>query len=193
MAMIRCDHGHFFENAKHSTCPYCGVMDLDISPTIPKRSEPTFAPTDASGKTIAAPSAPKGNPKPVSASPGSTVGHFKKQGNLDPVCGWLVCVEGADKGKDFRIKGQRNFIGRDASMDISVPGDDMISREKHAVISYDPKTNSFRIAPGDGRGMTYLNDQPVDMPTVLNHFDKIEVGQSQFRFIPFCSDSFTWS
>lgn len=192
--MIRCDHGHFFDNAKHSTCPYCGVMDLDISPTIPKRNEPTFAPTDASGKTVAAPSAPKSSPAPAKPDIGSTVGIFKKQsGGMDPVCGWLVCIAGADKGHDYRIKSQRNFIGRDAGMDISIPGDDTISREKHAVISYDPKTNSFRLAPGDGRGMTYLNDQPVDMPTVLKAFDKIEIGQSQFLFVPFCSDTFTWS
>lgn len=192
MAMIRCDHGHFFDNAKHSTCPYCGVMDLDISPTIPKRSEPVFTPTDDSGKTI--PISTPAKASAPSAAPGSTVGIFKKQsGGLDPVCGWLVCISGAEKGHDFRIKAQRNFIGRDAAMDIAIQGDDTISREKHAVISYDPKSNSFRLAPGDGRGMTYLNDQPVDMPTVLKPYDKIEIGQSQFLFIPFCGDTFTWA
>jgi hypothetical protein len=112
---------------------------------------------------------------------------------LDPVCGWLVCIVGAEKGHDYRIKAQRNFIGRDAGMDIAIQGDETISREKHAVISYDSKTNSFRLAPGDGRGMTYLNDQPVDMPTVLKAYDKIEIGQSQFLFIPFCGESFTWA
>lgn len=187
MAMIRCDHGHFYDKAKHSTCPYCGVMDLDIAPTIPKRNEPSFTPVDASGKTVAIQT-----PKPA-AGPGATVVHMKKATGLDPVCGWLVCVAGPEKGKDFRIKAQRNFIGRDASMDISIPGDDTISREKHAVISYDPKTNSFRLAPGDGRGMTYLNDEPVEMPLVLKHFDKIEIGQSQFRFVPFCNEHFTWA
>lgn len=193
MAMTRCDHGHFYDRAKHSTCPYCGVMDLDIAPTLPKRNEPGFAPVDASGKTVAMQTPTKPMPgAPAGGGPGATVAHIKRQTGLDPVCGWLVCVEGPEKGKDFRIKGQRNFIGRDPSMDIAIPGDDSITREKHAVISYDPKTNSFRLAPGDGRGMTYVNDQPVEMPVVLSNFDKIEIGQSQFRFVPFCNDRFTW-
>lgn len=193
MAMIRCDHGHFYDKAKHSTCPYCGVMDLDIAPTIPKRNEPNFAPVDASGKTVAIQTPKASAPAASSAGPGATVAHMKKTTGLDPVCGWLVCVEGPAKGTDFRIKAQRNFIGRDDAMDIAIPGDETISREKHAVISYDPKTNSFRLAPGDGRGMTYLNDEPVEMPLVLSHFDKIEIGQSTFRFVPFCSDRFTWA
>ncbi len=216
MAMIRCDQGHFYDNTKHTTCPYCGVPDLDIAPTRPRRETPPAAdfgatvpqgrkPASAPGDT--AETRPAAAPKPAAAPPPSspapsssapvgsgnrTVGIVRKAMGIDPVTGWLVCVQGPDKGKDFRIKSQRNFIGRDAGQDIAIEGDETISREKHAVISYDPKSNSFRVAPGDGRGMMYLNDEPVDMPTVLQPYDRIEIGQSVFMFIPFCGDRFRW-
>ena len=68
---------------------------------------------------------------------------------IDPVVGWIVCVEGQDKGRDYRIRTERNFIGRNDSNDIVIKGDDSISRERHAIISFNPRTNSFRLAPGD--------------------------------------------
>ena len=28
MAWVRCDKGHYYDDERHSLCPYCGVQDL---------------------------------------------------------------------------------------------------------------------------------------------------------------------
>lgn len=41
---------------------------------------------------------------------------------VPPVCGWLVCIEGARVGKDYKIKNGKNFVGRGDDMDIQILG-----------------------------------------------------------------------
>jgi len=123
---------------------------------------------------------------------GATVGVFRARIGIEPVVGWLVCVQGPDRGRDYRIRSQRNFIGRDARMDISISSDDQISRENHAAITYDPRGNNFRLAPGDAHGMTYLNNGVVDVPVVLRAYDVIELGATKLIFVPFCGEAFEW-
>jgi len=106
--------------------------------------------------------------------------------------GWLVCVEGADKGRDYRIRSEKNFIGRSEKMDIQISGDETISRENHAVVSFNPKNNAFKIHPGDGRGIVYLNGDDVDTPQELKPFDTVELGQTKLMFMPFCGERFQW-
>ncbi len=66
---------------------------------------------------------------------------------FDPVVGWLVCIEGATKGTDYRIHSQNNYIGRSAKMDISIPEDSHISAENSAIIAYDNRIASSTLAP----------------------------------------------
>jgi hypothetical protein len=133
----------------------------------------------------------RGQPAPV-ADIGATVAMVRKKMGIDPVVGWLVCVEGPEKGRDYRIRSERNGIGRGADMAICIQGDEAISRENHAYISFNPRKASFRIAPGDSRGMTYLNGEEVDVPMPLKPYDRIELGQTHLLFVPFCSESFNW-
>lgn len=35
MQMKRCEMGHYYDPEKHSTCPFCGVSNLDIGETRP--------------------------------------------------------------------------------------------------------------------------------------------------------------
>ena len=35
MSMKRCNNGHFYDDAKHPSCPYCGISDMDASKTMP--------------------------------------------------------------------------------------------------------------------------------------------------------------
>lgn len=173
-SLTRCVNGHYYDSKKHSSCPFCGVQDLDIDikKTMAKR--------------------PGGSAANVSDPEGKTVGVFKKKLGIDPVVGWLVAVEGPERGKDFRITAEKNFIGRSEKMDIPITGDPSVSRENHAIVSYNPKNNSFRILPGDGRGLVYLNDEEVLTPLVLNPYDLIEVGESKLLFVPFCNEQFQW-
>ena len=48
-----------------------------------------------------------------------------------PVCGWLVCIEGARVGMDYKIFKGKNFVGRGDAMDIQILGDNEINRKNH--------------------------------------------------------------
>lgn len=111
---------------------------------------------------------------------------------IEPVCGWLVCVEGARVGKDFQVKSGKNFIGRGDDMDIQILGDNGISRRNHTIIVYDPKKKNTVLLPGDASGIAYLNEEAVYVPTTLSPYDVIELGKSKFLFVPFCGEHFEW-
>lgn len=116
----------------------------------------------------------------------------KGERRVDPTVGWVVCSEGADRGRDFRIKAEKNFIGRSTAMDICIAGDPRVSRENHAIVAFEPRNAEFRLYPGDARGLVYLNGRVVDVPVVLQPFDIIEVGDSKLVFVPFCGERFRW-
>lgn len=189
MAMKRCNKGHYFDSDKHTTCPSCGVPYLHIDPAVGSgkaaatQGEGFDAPTRARNQAPAA---------SLERDPGATVGVACKKTGIDPVVGWLVCVEGVERGRDYRICSERNFIGRDAKMDICIGGDDSISRENHAIISFNPKKCSFLLTPGESRGIVYLNDDEVAVPMELQAYDTIELGQTKLMFLPWCGEKFKW-
>lgn len=192
MDAVFCKNGHSYDPEKYSSCPYCGVQ-VELGSTKPygggatTGSERSPMPSDVTR----AERTPK--PKYRPGAEGETVHVWKKRmGGIDPVVGWLVCIEGPDRGRDFRIHTERNTIGRSATMDIAITGDEAISRENHAILSYNPRRHTFRIAPGDGRGLAYLNDEEVISPVELKPYDRIEIGESTLLFIPFCGEQFAW-
>lgn len=111
---------------------------------------------------------------------------------IEPVCGWIVCIEGARVGKDYKIREGKNFIGRADDMDIQILGDNKISRRNHAIIVYDTKKRNYVLLPGDASGIAYLNNEAVYVPTALSSYDVIELGKSKFLFMPFCGEHFEW-
>lgn len=121
-----------------------------------------------------------------------TVGELKRKLGIDPVVGWLVCIKGAEKGKDYRLLGKINTIGSSEKMDICIKGDKTISKVNHARLGYGEKTNRFTLIPADGSNVIYLNGEEVYSPTVLSPYDVIEFGETALAFIPMCSDRFTW-
>ena len=42
------------------------------------------------------------------------------ENGIEPVVGWLVCVNGEEKGRDYRLIRGRNRIGRDSDMDVTI-------------------------------------------------------------------------
>ena len=134
----------------------------------------------------------------VSAPAGSelTVASFASlsaQGGPEPILGWLVCVQGPDQGRDYRIRCARNRIGRASLMDICIEGDNSVSRDTHAIITYDPSRNRFRLYPGSAHGIVYLNGRCVDGASELSAYDLIELGKTGLRFVPFCGERFQWT
>jgi hypothetical protein len=178
MAMTRCAEGHFYNAEQHSACPYCGIPEL-IGPTVP------YPPPGGGQKKGA-------GGKGVSIEKGGTVRIVQNQLGFDPTVGWLVCIEGPDRGRDYRIRSGRNFIGRGEQMDICIEGDPSITRERHATVSHDPKQGRFMLLPGDGSGLTYLNEGTVDVPVELKARDTIELGETKLVFVPFCGEDFKW-
>lgn len=189
MSLKRCEHGHYYDPTKNSSCPACGIPDLDIDDTKPKRNTPGPLPPHTEEESTRP-------TRPIDDDPGRddapTVGVVRKKLKIDPVVGWLVCIEGPERGRDYRIRSEKNFIGRSERMDICIKGDDAISREKHASVSFNPRKNTFRIQPGESRGLVYLNDEEVDFPMELKPYDVIEIGQTKLKFAPFCGEQFEW-
>lgn len=109
-----------------------------------------------------------------------------------PVCGWIVCIAGPRRGKDYKIMAGKNFVGRADDMDIQILGDNKISRRNHCVIVYDEKQAKTVMLPGDSNGIVYLNEEAVYSPVPLSEFDVIEMGESKFLFMPFCGEHFKW-
>lgn len=203
MAMKRCNNGHFYDSDKYTNCPYCGVQSLDVQATMAKRSfvnpgnvgptEPAAANRQAGRdfRTVASNNAARSSV--MSREPGETVGLMKRKTGIDPVVGWLVCIEGAERGRDYRIRSEKNSLGRSESMDICISADDTISRENHAFIVFNPKSLTFRVQAGESRGLVYLNNEEVPTYAELQPYDIIEIGQTKLMFVPFCGGNFQWN
>ena len=187
MALERCPNGHYYDPTKHTSCPHCGVAGLDFHKTAPKR------PAGEEEKTV-----PKDQTAGVRGEePGFTTPFFNRRIGIDPVVGWLVCIDGPNRGMDYRIRSENNAIGRAETMRICIAGDEGISRENHAIISYDPESNTYTMLPGMARGLVYLNRSPVYGPAPLRPFDEIKLGSSILLFVPLCGDfggkGFRWT
>jgi len=183
--LTRCDNGHYYDAKKHTSCPFCGVQNLgiDIEQTMAKR------PGNAGFEVNV--TKPLGQGRRQDES-GVTRGIYKQKMGVDPVAGWLVSISGPQIGLDYRITAERNFIGRGENMDIRIVGDEAISRENHASVSYSPKNHTFRLYPGESKGLVYLNDGEVLTPELLKPFDVIEMGQTRLMFVPLCGENFHW-
>lgn len=166
MSLMRCPEGHLFSPRRYGNiCPYCN-------------------------KTVALT-----NEKSIAEDSENYNDNMPYLGDLevmDPVTGWLVCIEGPSKGRDYRILTEKNFLGRAESMDIQILGDNHIAKKNHAVFVYDPKKRKTMILPGDSQGLVYVNDEAVYTPLELSPFDIIEMGKSKFLFVPLCGEHFEW-
>jgi hypothetical protein len=182
MAQKRCTNGHYYDESKHVSCPYCGIHASSSDKTQKIDSDVVENTSRIETQRIT----------PPHASSDVTVRLTPAALGIDPVVGWLVCVDGPERGRDYRIRSERNFIGRSPKMNICIAADESISRDKHAIISYNPKSGSFTFMPGDGQGLIYHNGEEVVTPVRLAPYDLLELGKSGFLFIPFCSERFQW-
>lgn len=121
---------------------------------------------------------------------GKTIG-FYSAGNTEPPVGYLICVKGEDFGMGFALKSGNNSIGRSQSMDVVIT-DPKVSRERQAIIMYDPMNRDFYLKPGEANGLCYLNGAILLEIKKLAAYDKILLGDSILLFFPLCGDNFTW-
>ncbi len=195
MNLIRCENGHFYDEERFDSCPHCNqptvstVLQDDEGNkeyTMPMGNSASDSDNrlDALKKEIT-------EVKETADGSQATIGYFGEI-STEPVVGWLVAIEGSNFGEDFKLKSGRNFIGRSAEMDVSLTGDASISRDKHAIILYEPKGNVFLVQPGDAKELFYLNDKVVLTATEINAYDILSLGGTKLLFIPCCSDKFNW-
>ncbi len=112
----------------------------------------------------------------------------------DPVVGWLVVIAGPGRGRSVEIGAGANSIGRAPGQKLCLDfGDPQISRERHAVVIYDPRSQRFFLNNGEVRNLTYVDNEVVLAPVELGGGETIMVGNTQLRFVRFCDDNFSWS
>jgi len=110
-----------------------------------------------------------------------------------PVVGWLVCIDGPERGRDYRLHAGYNSIGRSLSNDVNISGDNKISRDNHAQIAYDDEGHVFYFSPFKGKNLVRVNGKLIMMPHELKAYDVLLIGSSKFSFIPFCGEKFSWT
>lgn len=216
--LVKCAKDHYFNAAVHSVCPICGGPAVasghsgsfvptekpDMSGTL-SGNVGSFIPTEAPqgapasgfsagpGATVPADpsrSAPSSAVNPFS-SPTVIGGDISAAGQVDPVVGWVVCIDGPLRGTDWRIHAGYNYIGREVG-DIHIKGDSQISREKHAMVAYYNKNHTYYVGPAEGRNIIEVNGEPVFNATRLNSRDIIMIGTTKLMFVPLCGEEFAW-
>jgi hypothetical protein len=192
----------------------------DSKPTAPppRKSSSLFPedpPTAPPKKSAAASAAGEGDgAKPVAEDPPTVIARGRKSAAAaptaesgaapagavasgdpmaDPIAGWLVVINGPGKGNALTVGFGQNSIGRSPNERVSLDfGDSQISRNSHAIITYDPRGNKFYIQQGSGTNLAYVNNAPVLAPSELVANSHVTLGDTTLRFVPLCVEGFTW-
>ena len=155
-------------------------------PTKPVRKRDAGPPTDDGRTRVYRPN--RSDPRPDDASPVDPVDPMD-----DPPVGWLVIVAGPGKGGVVTLGMGVNSMGRDRDQRVSLDfGDEMISRVNHGTITYDPRGRKFYVQHGGGTNLTYVDDEPVLAPRVLEPLMHLQIGNTVLRFVPLCGEEFSW-
>lgn len=164
MPIVQCSEGHRYDSAKFKECPFCK------SPPGDDRDRARENPNEFMG---------------------SSIGLMESTIDRSPVAGWLVCVKGPERGRDYRIRAGKNSIGRSWKRDISITKDQALTPTDCAYIVYSEKDGSFCLLPGEGEGPG-LNGAPVTGEALLEENDRICFGESEFVFVPYCRPGRRW-
>ena len=223
MNIRRCAYGHFYDGGEHGdACPFCAQVKGAQAEKNPEASaddgaqaegrretervaaaeaEPESSP--ASEPTPAAEPDPEPEPtvklEPASFSPSPAAAPAPAPepngAPLDPdlVVGWLVCVSGPARGRSYELHTGRNFIGRVAIMDVALPEDTAVARERQASVIFDPRTARFSVTANETRELTYVNDELVYDHCDLTANDVLLVGSTRLMLVPLYGSGFAWA
>ena len=190
--IVRCIAGkHFYDNKKYETCPICSRTnsedemltyrydDKRIEKTkdvyLTEKTEPDF-------QQIYIDNVDQNLTKRFYSE--------EKQNNF--ITGWLVCIAGPEKGRDYRIYHGINKVGRGYDMDINIEDDQSLSRTTYCRLVYDIRSNKYYIVPVNG-ALVYLNGDSLTKPEEIYSGDMLKLGNSEFDFIAFCREGRTWN
>lgn len=111
----------------------------------------------------------------------ATPGVSGQQDNARRLVGFLVTYNRNASGRAYNIYEGRNYVGRDASCDISVPEDSQMSG-RHMSILYRNVDNKFKFRDEQSSNGTFINKELLD-DGELNNYDIIRIGSTIFIFI----------
>lgn len=209
--MTTCPNGHHYDTAKHSVCPVCGAQGGAFPPAgKPLDNSGVFSPTELPGgasgsfsSTISLsgnagfrdtlpPDGWQNSGNPAAFGNETIIGGDHIDGEqYDPVVGWLVCIEGAVRGNDYRIHAGYNYIGRETG-DIRILGDQQISRQNHAMIAFDSSELTYFVGPSAGRNLIKVNGKTILNAVEIHNYDVISIGATKLIFVALCSEKFNW-
>lgn len=198
-----CPKGHAYDSSLPS-CPFClPNQGGNLSPTAPvNQYGGNLSPTAPVNQYRGNQGGSVGPTVPVqqktvfigdlSVTSNATSTQQATQARVRPVVGWLVCVQGPDIGKDFRLHTHFNHVGRNEDQDVCL-SDPTVSGE-HFTVSYDMQHNHY-FADMNSKGSTfvYINSYPLGGRTVLKKGDQIKVGNSLLVFIPLEQQDVKWN
>lgn len=171
MNLVKCKNEHFYDADKFLFCPHC--------------SNQMTGANEHTNTGI--------NQKQISTKPSDTQDQESARTDiLGKTTGWLVCIEGTIPGESFTLREGNNYIGRAANMDVSLLYEPTVSREKHAIITYDAANNNFQLFSPGHPGRTFCNGKAVTAKKVLRDRDIITLGECSLLFVALCSPSFRW-
>lgn len=98
------------------------------------------------------------------------------------VVGRLTIVEGPGAGNAVSIYSGTNQIGRGNDMRVQINfGDDTISRQQHAVITFDTKNLEVRVYDGGKAGGLWVNGVRVTADQAVKFGDLIKLGETTLK------------
>lgn len=128
--------------------------------------------------------------RPDGAAPAgghTVIRHAAKPGTSSPqapirkLVGFLVTYNRDPQGRAFNLYEGRNYIGRDASCDISLPDDNQMSG-RHMSILYRNVDHKFKFRDEQSSNGTFINKELLD-DGELQDGDIIRAGSTLFIFM----------
>jgi Inner membrane component of T3SS, cytoplasmic domain len=158
-----CANGHQMEDA-WEICPFCQKTGY-VSTVSKTRLDTVSAPV-----TTAPP------PTPSVPPPARKTVLISDQKSA-PVVGWLVAMNGMQKGQDFRVRDGQNILGSAPNTDVQL--NDATVSAKHASLRY--KEGKFFLTDLDSSNGTYVNDKEAAKEE-LHDNDVIRAGEVVLKF-----------
>lgn len=199
MIMRQCPKGHFYDQEESQECPFCEAGRLigqvrTLEPLIPATqpvmpvTQPVVPATQAAFPATQ-PVEPAQLPKTM---PAADLEFPRTLPILSMVCGWLVCLDGSARGRDFAIRSGRNTVGYDRINDICLPRPGNVAFGSQAILIYDEPNRRFVLQTRSSDSKISVNALPLVTPTELAAYDRITIDGAELLFIPLCSDRFSW-
>lgn len=195
MAIVQCENSHYYDNEKYRECPHCaekarggGEEDsVTVAAAHQARQVENYVAeylkrNAGSGRVHVA--------IPAGEEEEKTVSIYAKRGTAKYTAGWLVCVGGAEYGRDFPLYAGFNRIGRGPENDISL-NDMQVSRDEHCSVIYEEKKNVFFLVPKAGN-LTYADEELAEQAQPILNGQILTLGETRLELVVYCAGDKRW-